>query len=442
METIKLLTAAELIAKENVPQVPDLIQQYLDLKTFKNEGDHFKIVMGGKSIDNPGHGMSYFCQLSIEQKVDDAWKEAYSTGMRCYRPGFANQRDNDDWNIHDSAIFQESEQELIYGFRTSEGNIKVCSFKDGQHKQLVVFSDRQRQKTLKRLSLLESVVNDQEAFRSYVGNSLGSGWHTSDDEMRIDQQGNAFSQYGLAGDKTDILVLLSTHYDRDMDAIVDSYQFNVWVKGVGVGTSRTFRTGLHHPGGRFYCIQIAFDSAKLAVGSRSANSTNLAMTVRNRSQNWQEQHELRIEWCGKQETDFERQTSAAMDKVVKDNQWNHPLYKPARITQSVVDNERQLAAFILFEQIDTDRLSEEGEGYLGDQYRYSVWTIKGSEAPQRIYEDHAYIRPRSKSGLTGTRGVDCTIKELKLGTAAITAVHSMDKPVEQQEWETLSFPLA
>jgi len=80
--TIKLQTAVELMAKENVPQVPDLIQKYLDLKTFNKEGDHFKIVKSGKSVDNPGYGMSYFCQLAIEQKIDDAWKEVYSTGMR------------------------------------------------------------------------------------------------------------------------------------------------------------------------------------------------------------------------------------------------------------------------------------------------------------------------------------------------------------------------
>jgi len=75
------------------------------------------------------------------------------------------------------------------------------------------------------------------------------------------------------------------------------------------------------------------------------------MTVLNKSQNWQEKHELRIEWSGKQETDFERQTTAAMDQVVKNSQWNHPLYKPARITESLIDNERQLATFILLSRL-------------------------------------------------------------------------------------------
>jgi len=80
-------------------------------------------------------------------------------------------------------------------------------------------------------------VNDQDAFREYVGNSLSSSWHTSDDEMIIDYDGKVGGQYSKQ-DQNEIVVLLTTHYDRDMDAIVDSYKFNVWVKGVGIGTSQ------------------------------------------------------------------------------------------------------------------------------------------------------------------------------------------------------------
>jgi len=80
---------------------------------------------------------------------------------------------------------------------------------------------------------------------------------------------------------------------------------------------------------------------------------------------------------------------------------------------------------------------------LGDQYRYSVWLINGSEVPKRIFEDHAYIRPRSIYSMTGTRGVDCTIKDLTWGAETITVNHSMDRRLNDRMGDAqLSISLA
>jgi len=57
-----------------------------------------------------------------------------------------------------------------------------------------------------------------------------------------------------------------------------------------------------------------------------------------------------------------------MVKVVESHQHNHPLYQPTVVKESVVDEERKIAVFILFEQIDTDRCTEHGDGWLGDQF--------------------------------------------------------------------------
>ena len=102
---------------------------------------------------------------------------------------------------------------------------------------------------------------------------------------------------------------------------------------------------------------------------------------------------------------FEEYVKQAMEEVIKSHQHNHPLYQETRIEKSLIDPEKKIAAFVLFEQIDTDRCTEYGDGWLGDQYRYSVWYIKRNEKPKQLYEDHAYLR-RSVSGLTGTRGRD------------------------------------
>ncbi len=112
-------------------------------------------------------------------------------------------------------------------------------------------------------------------------------------------------------------------------------------------------------------------------------------------------------------SEFEKKVEEAMSEIMEQHQHNHPLYQDTRIQKKLIDKENQRAAFVLFEQIDTDRCTPEGEGWLGDQYRYSVWYLQGEQKPKMLYEDHAYQR-RTKSGLTGSRGRDCSIylKEL------------------------------
>lgn len=137
---------------------------------------------------------------------------------------------------------------------------------------------------------------------------------------------------------------------------------------------------------------------------------------------------------------YAEQAKQTMVKVVENHRHDHPLYKPTVVKESVIDEERKIAVFILFEQIDTDRLSEDGDGWLGDQFRYSLWKMNGGSEPVQLYEDHAYIR-RSKSELTGTRGRDCSLKSLKLEGDAIKVVHRKGKRVEEQEPEELTFNL-
>lgn len=97
-----------------------------------------------------------------------------------------------------------------------------------------------------------------------------------------------------------------------------------------------------------------------------------------------------------------------MNEVVSAHQHSHPLYQSTRVEKSIIDKDNKRAAFVLFEQIDTDRCTPEGDGWLGDQFRYSVWFVKEGQKPTQIYEDHDYIR-KSKSTLTSSRGRDASI---------------------------------
>ena len=130
-----------------------------------------------------------------------------------------------------------------------------------------------------------------------------------------------------------------------------------------------------------------------------------------------------------------------MEKTAVSCQHNHPLYKPTTVKEFVIDEERKIAVFILFEQIDTDRVSKDGEGWFGDQFRYSLWKLNCNGEPVQLYEDHAYIRPKSKSELTGTRGRDCSLKSLELEGNTIKVVRLKGERVEEQEPEELTFNL-
>lgn len=96
----------------------------------------------------------------------------------------------------------------------------------------------------------------------------------------------------------------------------------------------------------------------------------------------------------KEKKDFELHVAKEMEKTEKDFQHNHPLYQKTYIPEKVVKPELKIAAFILFEQIDTDRCTPQSPGWLGDQYRYSIWIIKNKEQAVQLYEDHAYTKQR------------------------------------------------
>lgn len=101
---------------------------------------------------------------------------------------------------------------------------------------------------------------------------------------------------------------------------------------------------------------------------------------------------------------FEQEVKKAMDVCVKHHKINHPLFHfPNQIGEHKVDHNLRIAAWILEEMIDTDRCTEQGSGWLGDQYRYSVWKMESGKEPVQIYEDHAYTKERG-----------CNIRDLRL----------------------------
>jgi hypothetical protein len=432
MKKIELQSLEELKAGEDLPEIPELVQEYLGLKKEVNQGDSFRILINKKSNPVSGHGIAYSNELQIENKDGDNWKKAYGTGMMEYRGAYASDIDNWDLSLNSPAILNESEDGIIYALRTGKGNIKVYRFQKNLPEIVDSFNINDYEKTKKRIELLQEILNEAETFRSYVVKGLGSRWHTAskiskyDDDCQIFEDGK-------------VVILLAKHSDRDYDPIVDCYQIYVWVQGQGFGSSDVFQTDLHHPGGRFYIVTIRFEATIINQGK---GYLNLEVEAKNRSQDWSKKNTFHVEWKV-EKSPFETKVELAMEDVIKSHQHIHPLYKPTQITESIVDSEKGIAAWILFEQIDTDRNTEYGEGWLGDQFRYSLWKLwkmgDNGNDPVQIYEDHAYIRQHSKSGLTGTQGRDCTLKNLRIENGQIKVSHPRGERVEDQEWEELIF---
>lgn len=447
METIKLQDLGSLSSKEKLPNVPIFAQQYLKLKKYQSEGKYFRIIIEQKSDPKSGAGIAYSNDLWIEKQIEGKWEKVYSTGMTQYRGAYNYEIDNWDLSLNDPAILEESENEVVYALRTGKGNVKAYRFNKEQLSQLVVFNASDYKATQERIELLQDVVSDAEAFRSYVSKGLGHHWHTAskigvweDDCQIFDATGQKLGgdDYDNVEKNGDVVVLLTDHADRDYDAITDLYQLHIWVKGKGFGVSKTYRTGLHHPDSKFYRIGIGFNAT---ITNRGENFLNLTVKVSNSRQQWSESRDFRVEWEGSEPTGFAQDVGKAIEDTVQSHQHNHPLYKPTRITEIIINAKRKIAAWILFEQIDTDRGAGHGEGWLGDQFRYLLWIKRGKNKPVQLYEDHAYIRPCSKSELTGTRGRDCTIKDLRIEKGTVKVFYLKGEEVETQKWEELTFKI-
>lgn len=303
MKILKLKDINVLRTDEKIPEVPELVAPYLALEAYSAEGNYFRIIIDQDSNSNTGAGVAYLNALCIEKREGESWSEVYNSGMKQYRGAYNYEIDNWDLSLTSPAILKETVEGVVYGLRTGVGNVKIFSFEIGQSPELLaVFNTREYEATKERIDLLQKVIDDAEAFRSYVVKSLGHRWYTASmigaHEQKcsiFDANGNELMKKRSDSDEASIVVLLADHADRDYDAISDKYQLFIWVKGKGFVATEIMWTGLHHPGGKFYRIGIGMKSF---VISRGSNSVNLNVTVGNRSQQWEKTHEYRVEWSG------------------------------------------------------------------------------------------------------------------------------------------------
>jgi hypothetical protein len=79
-------------------------------------------------------------------------------------------------------------------------------------------------------------------------------------------------------------------------------------------------------------------------------------------------------------------------------------------------------------------------GFLGDQYRFSIWGIEGYTAPRQLYEDHSYIR-KTANEFTGSVGRDAAMEITNITDTEIIASISDKSSKDAYAKTTIKIPL-
>ncbi len=423
----------ELLAREKISKIPKLVEKYLKQKNpdrRKAEWKNFKFEITEDSNSVSGHWIAYLNKICIDYKDNNI----YDSWMMQYRWAYAKDIDNWDKQIFDPVLLEENEDKAIFGHKTWEWNIKIVEIdKDWNKNTIDIFNIRDYEKIKEKSKLIKNVLNEPKSRDNFISKDLESKWYMYDSSS-------------LSFENDNIVLKLVWHADRDYDAIDDKYMFYAWIKWVGIGKSKEFYTWVNHPDGRFYRCKVYDKDAQIVwrwLLQDGIEFIKIKILVAERQ--WSEDRIITIVFKSNREFNekvkFENEVFTEIEECVSNHSHNHPLFKPTKVTEKIIDSDKKIAAWILFEQIDTDRNTPEGEWWLGDQFRYSLWIKKDNLKAIQVFEDHAYIRPRSISQLTWTRWRDSTIKNLKINKGKIQVLCSGKENIEKQEWIKKEFKM-
>ncbi|MEM4318507.1 MAG: hypothetical protein QW244_01590 [Candidatus Pacearchaeota archaeon] len=277
--------------RENLPEMPELVKQYCDLKSYKPAGKVFSIEIKHKSRDSKTDGMAYFNELVVNKEN----KVVYSSGMMKYRGAYNWEIDNHDTQLFDPSILEEKSNEVVFGLRTGAGNIKIYRLKGNELKELYTFDIDGYRKKKKRNELIKKILEDPDEWVKYIENEQGHHWYIDSSRMRDlkneKEKGNEWRDDYQILDDGNLIIALAKHYDRDYDPIVDCYYVYFWKKRVGMAKSKTYYTGLCHPWGKFYIIEVRF----LEPASYDKDKQIVIAKIGNKGQNKVIEHKFKLE---------------------------------------------------------------------------------------------------------------------------------------------------
>lgn len=413
-----------------IPVVPAWVQTYLDANS-NHQTDHigdWEVAVTERTEHRAEYQMGYLNRLVLKRHGavvhDTGWLDWYGEGR--YK--------REHLIIMHPKILEAAAESVTLGYR-SRNIIHIMRYDATGYREVLAFDNTVHKRCVEQFEASGTALTSIEQATKFL-------------KARCDERSNLSLFHTYANDT--IGLFDRTHVEGDYGPVTDRYAFIVWVKDVGLYESEEFQSGFSSAGawgsvsmdvkieptlvqlGRFECRVVVREHISVM------NQYNGMWSDRTGRRN---EHTLAVEWEGSL-TEFEKRAGQAMTEAFK-GAFSSPLpvYQSPRIVEYMIDVKRMIATWILFEQIDSDRGSEDGNGWLGDQFRYSLWMMRGEKTPVRLYEDHAYLRPHSRSGLTGTRGRDCSLKKLRLESDNIIVSHPEGERVEEQVWKELSFPI-
>lgn len=203
------------LIKGKIPKIPKEVQTYINAPKLET-GKYFTLVIGGKSRDT-GEGMEYSSQLQVLYKD----KCIYDTGLMVYRHGRSmgmSIPDNWDRYIVEVKILSESGDQVLFGYKSGTGVIRICVLnKKGSAELLYTFDLPTHEDKIKS----QVIPQTDEEFKSWIFTYLQAS------RMHVD----------IYHTDEKLCVVVNRYYNRDFDATHVAYQVVVWVKGSGVAIS-------------------------------------------------------------------------------------------------------------------------------------------------------------------------------------------------------------
>jgi hypothetical protein len=286
----------EKIEKVKSGRVPEIVCQY-ERAGERTEGKNFRIITTRE--DGPRkENLVCFNSLCIEKKgFGENWFPVYDSGrVRYHNCLYFN--DNQDASFYSPVILEESEERLVYAYRTGIGNIKVFQLngETDEPKELNTFDFEEIGEIIKLKPIyfgdfetLQFHVNEKtEWFEEVLGRK--SSWSVSFEVFNYG--GKKLEKKDEIEEDGDIVILPAARKAYEASRI-NLYQIFIYVKNKGFGYSGIYCPGFYN---REEFNYTSGEEIKVKVINRGKDFLSFSVRITNNRKEWEEVETFRVEW--------------------------------------------------------------------------------------------------------------------------------------------------